>query len=105
MGRPRSILSYMRMVAPGSPVDAPWSIPQQVLNQIRLGKRHAPAESPLTLADVMARDDYRDLMRAKVAEGDPAPEFELPLLGRGGSVRLADLRAAGPVALVFGSYT
>jgi hypothetical protein len=101
---PRALLSYMRMVSPGSPVDASWSVPQQIVNQIRLGKRHAPPDSPLTLSDVMARDDYRDLMRAKVAEGDVAPDFDLPLLGDG-RVRLADLRAAGPVALVFGSYT
>jgi len=92
------------MVSPGSPVDTPWSVPQQILNQLRLGKRHAPRDSPLTLADVMARDDYRDLMTAKVAEGDVAPDFDLPLLG-GGRARLAELRAAGPVALVFGSYT
>jgi len=92
------------MVSPGSPVDAPWSVPQQILNQLRLGKRHAPRDSPLTLADVMARDDYRDLMTAKVAEGDVAPDFDLPLLG-GGRARLVELRAAGPVALVFGSYT
>ena len=104
MAGPRALLSYMRMVSPGSPVDTPWSVPQQILNQLRLGKRHAPRDSPLTLADVMARDDYRDLMTAKVAEGDVAPDFDLPVLG-GGRARLAELRAAGPVALVFGSYT
>jgi hypothetical protein len=101
---PRALLSYMRMVSPGSPVDAPWPVPQQILNQLRLGKRHAPRDSPLTLADVMAREDYRDLMTAKVAEGDLAPDFDLPLLG-GGRARLAELRTEGPVALVFGSYT
>ena len=104
MAGPRALLSYMRMVSPGSPVDAPWSVPQQIVNQLRLGKRHAPPDSPLTLADVMAREDYRDLMRAKVGEGDVAPEFDLPLIG-GGRARLAALCAAGPVALVFGSYT
>jgi hypothetical protein len=48
---------------------------------------------------------YRDLMTAKVAEGDPAPDFDLPLLGRDGRARLSSLVDAGPVALVFGSYT
>ena len=74
------------------------------MNALRLGRRHAPADSPLTIADVLARDDYRDLMAAKVAEGDLAPDFDLPLVG-GGRARLAELRAAGPVALVFGSFT
>ena len=104
MAGPRALLSYMKMVSPGSPVDAPWPVPKQILNQLRLGKRHAPPDSPLTLADVMAREDYRDLMRAKVDEGDVAPDFDLPLLG-GGRARLAELCEVGPVALVFGSYT
>jgi hypothetical protein len=37
--------------------------------------------------------------------GDPAPDFELPLLGGGGSVRLSSFRGERPVALIFGSYT
>jgi hypothetical protein len=98
------MLFYMRTVGRGSPVDRPWSVAGQVLDAIRMGKRHAPPDSPLTLADVMARDDYRDLMTAKVRAGDVAPDFELPLLG-GGRVSLSELRAATPVALVFGSYT
>jgi len=98
------MLFYMRTVGRGSPVDRPWSLAGQVLDAIRQGKRHAPPDSPLTLADVMAREDYRDLMNAKVGEGDVAPEFDLPLIG-GGRARLAELREPGPVALVFGSYT
>ena len=37
--------------------------------------------------------------------GDPAPDFELPLLKADGRVRLAAWRGKKPVALVFGSYT
>jgi hypothetical protein len=37
--------------------------------------------------------------------GDPAPDFELPVLhGDGRTVRLSNLRGR-PVALIFGSYT
>jgi hypothetical protein len=56
-------------------------------------------DSPLTLADVMARDDYRDLRTPKVRVGDVAPDFELD------GIRLSRLTAHGPVALIFGSYT
>ncbi len=38
--------------------------------------------------------------------GDPAPDFELPVLGdRAQTVRLSDFRGQRPVALIFGSYT
>ena len=38
--------------------------------------------------------------------GDPAPDFELPVLGdRDQKVRLADFKDSRPVALIFGSYT
>ena len=99
------MLEYMRTVARGSPVDRPWSLPGVVLSQLRHGKTLAPKDSPLTLQDVLAREDYRDLCTPKVAEGDAAPDFELPLLGRDGTAHLASLAAAQPVALVFGSYT
>jgi hypothetical protein len=95
----------MRTVGRGSPVDRPWSIAGQLLTNIRLGKGLAPEGSPLTLTDVMASPEYRNLMTAKVAVGDVAPDFELPLLDGEGTVSLASLRSERPVALVFGSYT
>jgi hypothetical protein len=93
----------MRTVGRGSPVDEPWSVAGQVVAQIR--GEGTPDDSPLTLQDVLASADYRDLMTAKVAEGELAPDFELPSLDGERTVRLAELRAERPVALVFGSYT
>jgi hypothetical protein len=75
------------------------------LSMLRHGRANAPADSPLTLQDVLASEDYRNLMTATVAVGDLAPDFELPPLGGGAAVRLSSLLAARPVALVFGSYT
>jgi peroxiredoxin len=54
---------------------------------------------------VMASADYRDLRTPSVAEGDPAPDFELPTLDGDETVRLASLVEERSVALVFGSYT
>jgi hypothetical protein len=103
MPSPRDIFNYMRVVGRGSPVDPPWSVAGQMLTVMRKG--NAAPGSPLTLEDVMSSPDYRNLMTAKVAEGDPAPDFELPSLDGGGTARLSSLVANGPVALVFGSYT
>jgi hypothetical protein len=72
-----------------------------------------PADSPLTLDDVLASPLYGDLSTPKLAPGDPAFDFELELLdARGGAnrrmgrtVRLSDFAGERPVALVFGSYT
>jgi hypothetical protein len=63
-----------------------------------------PADSPLTMEDVMASTGYRDLMTPKLAPDDPAFLFELPR-DTGEVVRLADYAGRLPVALVFGSYT
>jgi len=63
-----------------------------------------PADSPLTMHDVMASPRYRDLMTPKLGVGDPAYAFELPR-ETGEIVRLADYAGRMPVALVFGSYT
>lgn len=103
MPSPRDLLGYMRTVGRGSPVDPKWSVFGQVWAQLRHG--NAPSDSPLTLADVMGSADYRNLMTAKVAEGDVAPDFELARVDGTGRVRLSDLVAMQPVALVFGSYT
>jgi hypothetical protein len=95
----------MRVVSAGSPVDPTWSVPGMVMSQLRHGRRSAPRDSPLGLQDVVASEEYRDLSTAKVTVGDLAPDFELPRLGGGGTVRLRSLVASQPVALVFGSYT
>jgi hypothetical protein len=105
MPSPKEILAYMRTVSRGSPVDPTWSVPGMVVSQIRHGRGLAPDDSPLTLQDVMASEDYRNLMTAKVAVGDQAPEFELARIDGGGTVRLASLVAEQPVVLIFGSYT
>jgi hypothetical protein len=97
------LLAYMRTVSRGSPVDRKWSVLGMVVDQIRHG--NAPPDSPLTLADVMASADYRNLMTAKVAEGDVAPDFDLEGVDGSARVRLSELAANQPVALVFGSYT
>ena len=53
----------------------------------------------------------RDLATAKLAVGEPAYPFELPLLDADGStrsgetVRLEELTRERPVALIFGSFT
>jgi len=103
MPGPRDLLGYMRVVGRGSPVDPPWSVVGQIVTVMRKG--NAAPGSPLTLDDVMASPDYRNLMTATVAEGDVAPDFDLPRLDGEGTVRLASLVERGPVALVFGSYT
>ena len=65
-----------------------------------------PADSPLDLADVKASAFYSDLSTPKLAVGDPAVSFQLPMLGRPGlQVDLGRYLGRRPVALVFGSYT
>jgi hypothetical protein len=61
----------------------------------------------MTLPDVMASAQHRDLSTAKLAV--PAFPFRLPVLGASGPtgehVSLADFVGVRPVALIFGSYT
>ncbi len=70
-----------------------------------MGAPETPADSPLTLDDVMSSPLYGRLMTPQLAPGDPAFPFDLPLLEGGKRVRLADFAGERPVALVFGSYT
>ncbi len=102
---PLDILGYMRTVSRGSPVDPRWSVRGMVLSQLRHGRGNAPGDSPLTLQDVLASEDYRNLMTAKVAVGDVAPDFELARLDGGNTVQLGSLVSEQPVVLIFGSYT
>jgi hypothetical protein len=101
----RDLVSYMRTVGRGSPVDAPWSVLGQLATTIRLGRGLAPSDSPRTLLDVMADPEYLDLRTPKIQVGDQAPDFVLPAADGGAAVRLSELLRSGPVALVFGSYT
>jgi len=68
-----------------------------------------PADSPLTMDDVMASPAHRDLSTPKLAVGDPAFPLTLPLLEgqrqTGELVSLGDFAGKRPVALIFGSYT
>ena len=64
-----------------------------------------PADSPLRLGDVMTSPFYVGLMTPSLSPGDPAFDFDLPLLDGSGRVRLSDFAGERPVALVFGSYT
>lgn len=105
MPSPRDALGYMRVVSKGSPVDPRWSVRGMIVSQLRHRRRLAPKDSPLGLPDVMASDEYRDLMTARVGVGDDAPDFALPRLEGSGEIRLSSLFAERPVALVFGSYT
>jgi hypothetical protein len=70
-----------------------------------------PADSPLTLEQAMASPLYLKLMAPELRAGEPAADFELPLLDpvthapSGQRIRLGDFAGGRPVALVFGSYT
>jgi hypothetical protein len=68
-----------------------------------------PADSPLTMVDVMASPAHMDLSTPKLALGDPASPFTLPLLEghrqTGEAISLGDFAGQRPVALIFGSYT
>lgn len=65
-----------------------------------------PADSPLTVDDVMSSPLYRDLGTPMLAAGDRAFDFVLPRLdGVGEPVRLSNFAGNRPVALIFGSYT
>jgi hypothetical protein len=68
-----------------------------------------PVDSPLTLPDVIASPIHQDLSTAKLAVGDAAFPFTLPVLDgqrqTGEMISVGDFAGKQPVALIFGSYT
>ncbi|MGI8970924.1 MAG: hypothetical protein ACR2HB_09485 [Dehalococcoidia bacterium] len=82
-------------------------------DEIQAAAAFTPADSPLTLRDIIQSPKYRDLSTPKLAPGKPAVDFTLPPLdfsdGRGKRtgrwVTLSDYAGRQPVALIFGSYT
>lgn len=72
-----------------------------------------PEDSPKTPMDVMADPRHQDLATPKLAQGDPAHDFERPVFdfsdgterATGETLHLRAAAANRPVALVFGSYT
>lgn len=66
--------------------------------------------APKTREEVVSSEWHRDLSTPKLAPGDRAYDFALPLLDphhglSSQAVRLSDYAGRQPVALVFGSYT
>jgi len=76
-------------------------------------KTITPDDSPMTPVDVFADPVHNDLSNAKLAPGDAAFDFELPVFDfsdgtrreTGRSLHLAAASRERPVALIFGSYT
>jgi hypothetical protein len=72
-----------------------------------------PDDSPMGRPDVMADAVHQDLSTAKLAPGDEAFDFDLPVYDfsdgtqgeTGRTFHLQSVAANRPVALVFGSYT
>ncbi len=81
------------------------------------GFDYAMHQSPEAFGNVMKRTGpapfllfpfesmWKNARAGKVAIGDAAPDFTLPLLDRSGSVTMSSFQGAKPVALIFGSYT
>jgi len=76
-------------------------------------KAFTPEDSPLTPEDILGDPEVRDLSTAKLAVGDAAYDFQLPIWDFSDGVgaetaetfALRERAEARPVALVFGSYT
>jgi hypothetical protein len=72
-----------------------------------------PDDSPMGMPEIMADPVAQDLSAAKLAQGDPAFDFDLPVydfsdgtrVETGRTFHLQSAAANRPVALVFGSYT
>src|SRR5260370_10946565 len=107
--RPADLLRMLGQLRRGSAADAPLG----VIPALKELVRGTPADSSLTLKDVVRSETYRDLATPNVRPGDLAPDFELARLDlsegterqTGETVPLSAYRRGSPVALVLGSYT
>lgn len=71
-----------------------------------MGMAGTPDDSPLTLADVEASEEYRDLETPKIDVGDRAVDFLLAgPHDQASALRLSHFAENRPVALIFGSFT
>ena len=92
------------------PVDEDCSGTIEVLELMRFFESEADEELGWNLPGVPqqrpegARDSAGE-GSSGVAEGEPAPDFELTPPDGGAKVRLSSFRGSKPVALIFGSYT
>jgi len=98
----RDALRMIRSVSRGSAVDPPQSFLRTAI-EMRSG---TPADSPMTLADVMSDPGLRELRTPALGVGERAFDFTLSRFDDAAqTVRLSQFEAEKPVALVLGSYT
>lgn len=72
-----------------------------------------PADSPLTISQIMSSDHFQELRTPDIAVGDAAIDFTLSCYDfahgqnrvPGPTVTLSDHAGVRPVAMIFGSYT
>jgi hypothetical protein len=71
----------------------------------RFGRFMTLVPDILVWAGLPARRLWLWARQGELREGDPAPDFTLPLHDGTGQVTLSSFRGQRPVVLVFGSYT
>ena len=59
----------------------------------------------MSMAQQPGRAPYDRPREGKLRVGDPAPDFNLQVLGKEEKIRLSSFRGIKPVVLIFGSYT
>jgi hypothetical protein len=73
------------------------------------GAQQRPADAPMTREefDKLQKADYEAHGHGEgsLVPGDPAPDFDLKVVGGEGRIRLSSFAGKRPVVLVFGTYT